>query len=208
MNRVVVVGGGGHARVLISSLKKMGWIVLGFTDQEKRASVLGVPYLGTDIVLPGLLREEGARAVLGIGKVDRTSARLSLLHDLKVMGFELPMIVSPGSTVNEEVDLGEGTFVADGAVVNSGTTVGVACILNTNCTVDHDCWLGDNVHIAPGATVSGGVTVGDNSMVGAGATVIHGVTICPDVMIGAGSTVVTDIRDPGVYVGTPARCIS
>ena len=206
MSRVVVVGGGGHAKVVISVLKRSGWEVLGFTDERERGPVLTVPYLGTDAVLPGLVGVEGrCDAVVGVGKVDASPARISVWGRLKDLGFSLPAVVSPSSIVNEAVDLGEGTFVGDGVVVNSGTSTVAICILNTHCTVEHDCRLGDNVHVAPGATISGGVTVGDNCMIGAGATVIQGVTICAGVLVGAGATVVKDLRVPGTYVGIPAR---
>ena len=90
-------------------------------------------------------------------------------------------------------------------MVNSGTVAGGLCILNTNSTVEHDCRLGDNVHVAPGATVSGGVTIADDCMIGAGSTIIQGVTVCPSCLIGAGSIVIKDLDIAGVYVGNPAR---
>jgi acetyltransferase-like isoleucine patch superfamily enzyme len=90
-------------------------------------------------------------------------------------------------------------------VINSGTKTGRGCIINTNSTVEHDCRLGDDVHVAPGAILSGGVTVGDQVMVGAGATVIQGVRIGPHCLVGAGSIVVRDLVEPGIYMGNPCK---
>ena len=55
-----------------------------------------------------------------------------------------------------------------------GQKSAVGAIVNTNSTIEHDVVLEDWVHVAPGATISGGVTVGRFSMIGAGATIIEG----------------------------------
>lgn len=208
MAEIVVIGGGGHGKVLISLLKKLRWEIIGYTDEQDRGVILGAPYLGDDGVLPGLLStHQHCSAVVGLGKIDASAARAQLHREIRALGFDSPVVVSPRAVVNEEVELGAGTAVLDGAVVNSGTVAGGHCILNTNSTVEHDCRLGENVHIAPGATVSGGVMIGDDCMIGAGATLVQAVTVCPGSLIGAGSTVVADIDIPGVYVGNPARRI-
>ena len=208
MGDIVVIGGGGHAKVLISVLKKLQWSVLGYTDEHDRGAILGAPYLGPDDVLAGLIRaHEDCAALIGVGKVDASDLRVALQREAATLGFVSPAIVSPCAVVNEEVKLGDGTVVFDGAVANSGAIVGELCILNTSSTVEHDCRLGDDVHVAPGATLSGDVSVGDGCMIGAGATVIQGVAICSGCVIGAGAVVVTDVVDAGVYAGNPARRI-
>jgi sugar O-acyltransferase (sialic acid O-acetyltransferase NeuD family) len=205
---IVVVGGGGHAKSLISLLKKSGWEILGYTDIQDKGPILQVPYLGDDSMLPDVLRtHKCCSAVIGLGKTDASAARVRLQREISALGFDSPVVVSPRAVVNEDVQLGAGTAVFDGAVVGSGTIAGSHCILNTNSTVDHDCRLGDHVHVAPGATVSGSVTLGDDCMIGAGATLAHGVSVSPSCLIGAGATVVADIDEPGVYVGNPARRI-
>ena len=161
LDRIVVIGGGGHAKVVISVLKKMPCTLLGYTDEKDRGVILGTRYLGCDAVLPDLLRTYGRyQAVVGLGKIDVSEARALLQREIEALGIDFPTIVSPHAVVNDEVTLVPGTVVFDGAVVNSGTHTGSRCILNTNCTVEHDCHLGDNVHIAPGATTSGGVSIG------------------------------------------------
>ena len=208
MDRIVVIGGGGHAKVLISALKKSGYEVTGYTDRMNRGSLLGIFYLGDDGVLPGMIRNDGAgKAIIGIGKIDLSDMRIRIQQELSAIGFDFPVIISPSAVVNEEVALGPGTVVFDGVVVNSGTEMGQACIINTNSTVEHDCRIGDNIHIAPGVTLSGGVTIGNNCMIGTGANVIQSVSICEGCLIGAGSTVVKDITIPGTYVGNPAKRI-
>jgi sugar O-acyltransferase (sialic acid O-acetyltransferase NeuD family) len=206
VERIVVIGGGGHAKVLISTLKKASWEIVGYTDPVDRGVVLGVPYLGTDSILPDLLLRAGeCWAVLGLGKVGISRNRIRLQEQLEAAGLRFPVVISPCAVLNEEAELGLGTVVLDGAVVGTGTVAGKACILNTNSTVEHDCRMGNDVHIAPGAVLGGGVTISSGCMIGAGATVIQGLTICEDCLIGAGATVVKDIDSPGTYIGNPAR---
>lgn len=206
MGEIVVIGGGGHAKVLISVLRKLGWQVRGYTDLRDRGAILGAGRLGGDEALATLAgADSGIAALVGVGKTDASPLRLRLQQDAAALGFELPVVVSPQAVVNEEVLLGAGTMVFDGAVVNSGAMTGDACIVNTHATVEHDCTLGDDVHVAPGATVSGSAAIGDHCMVGAGATVIHRVSICAGCVVGAGAVVVADLTEPGTYAGNPAR---
>jgi sugar O-acyltransferase, sialic acid O-acetyltransferase NeuD family len=208
MPEIVVIGGGGHAKVLVGVLKKSGYHVLGYTDTGDRGAILGVPYLGDDGSLGELLSmHDDCLAIVGVGKTDASAERIGLQKRISALGFGIAVVISPGATVNEEVNLGPGSVVFDGVVVNSGTVAGDACILNTGCILEHDCRLGENVHVAPGAVLSGGVSVGANTMVGTGALIIQNVSIAAGSMIGAGSTDVKDIVSPGTYVGSPARRI-
>jgi sugar O-acyltransferase (sialic acid O-acetyltransferase NeuD family) len=208
MDKIVVIGGGGHAKVLISILKKSGNAIAGYTDRQDRGLILGISHLGNDSILPVLFgKEHLGNAAIGIGKIDLSDMRVRLQQNLSEIGFGFPVIISPSAVINEEVLLGEGTVVFDGVVVNSGTEIGKTCIINTNSTVEHDCKIGDNVSISPGVTLSGGVTIGNNCMIGAGANIIQYVNICNSCLIGAGSTVVKDITEAGTYVGNPAKRI-
>ena len=209
MHKLVVVGGGGHAKVLISVLKKTRTFELaGYTDTRDAGGLLGVPYLGTDSVLEEMITTNpSCFAVIGVGKVGLNDNRMQIFARLVEMGFRLTAVISPHAVVNEEATVGDGTVVFDGVVINTGSRIGRAAIINTNSTIEHDCGIGDNVHVAPGASLSGGVQVGDNCMIGTGVGVIQGIRICCDCLIGAGAVVVKDITVSGVYVGNPAKKI-
>jgi len=206
MDAIVVVGGGGHAKVVISILRKLNrYRILGYTDLKDNGAVAGVPYLGSDRELAALAaRSNNLNAVLALGQVGLGEQRYELWTRLHSTVLSFPLIVSPHAVVNEGVSGGEGAVVMDGAVINSGASVGRGAIVNTNSTIEHDVALDDWVHVAPGATISGGVMVGRFSMIGAGATVIEGIRIAAGCIVGAGATVVHDLTEPGVYVGTPA----
>jgi sugar O-acyltransferase (sialic acid O-acetyltransferase NeuD family) len=208
--RLIVVGGGGHAKVVISILRKLKqYQVLGYTDLKDNGAVLGVPYLGSDQALTACIKDQGKLGgfVLGVGQVGLGRPRCELWNRLQSFSLPFPPIVSPGAIVNEEARSGDGSVIMDGAVISCGAALGRGVIVNTNSTIEHDTELGDWVHVAPGATVCGEVTIGAYSMIGAGATVIEGKKIAPCCVVGAGATVVHHLTEPGVYVGSPARRI-
>src|SRR5208283_4873177 len=209
VDEIVVVGGGGHAKVVISILWKLKhYSIIGYTDLRDHGTVLGVSYLGSDRELAA--RATGPKklnAVLAMGQVGLGKRRYELWMRLPSDALSFPEIVSPDAIVNEGVSGGEAAVVMDGAVINTGASIGRGAIINTNSTIEHDVVLADWVHIAPGVTISGGVSIGRFSMIGAGATVIEGVNIAEKCVVGAGATVVKDLTEPGVYVGTPAHRI-
>jgi sugar O-acyltransferase (sialic acid O-acetyltransferase NeuD family) len=208
MNEFIVIGGGGHARVVISILRKLkGYSVLGYTDRTDHGTVVGASYLGPDSSLTSIVSESRLDAVLGVGQVGLGRARQELWDRLVAHTLHFPRILSIDAIVNDGVTGGEGAVIMDGAVINCGVALGRGVIVNTNCTIEHDTVLGDWVHVAPGATVCGDVTIGSYSMIGAGSTVIEGKKIAACCVVGAGSTVVHDLTEPGVYVGSPARRI-
>jgi sugar O-acyltransferase (sialic acid O-acetyltransferase NeuD family) len=209
MDAIVVLGGGGHARVVISILRKLKLHqILGYTDLKDQGELFGVPFLGSDRELAALAgKTNDLNAVLALGQVGLGNSRFGIWKQLVPMNLAFPLIISPAATVNEGLIGGEGAVVMDGAVVSCGARIGRGAILNTNSTVEHDVVLADWVHVAPGATISGGVSVGRFSMIGAGATVIEGIKIAEGCVVGAGATVVRDLTEQGIYVGCPARRI-
>jgi sugar O-acyltransferase (sialic acid O-acetyltransferase NeuD family) len=203
---LVVIGAGGHASVVIDAIEKGGrYRVAGLIDDgidEPGGEVFDYPLLGGEEALsqPGLPR----RAVVAIGA---PQARQRWLLRLEALGFDLPTIVHPFAQVGRGVQLGAGTVLLAGAIVNPSTRVGRGVIINTAASVDHDCEIGDFVHIAPGARIAGGVCIGSRAHVGIGACVIQCVTIGADAVIGAGAAVVSSVSADVTAVGVPARPI-
>lgn len=206
---IIVIGGGGHAKVVISILRKLNeYSMRGYTDPRGRCDLLGIPFLGSDEEVRHSLSDSlSTNLVIAVGQVGTGRARCEIWHRLSSPSVGFPAIISPDAIVNEDVTMFGGSVVMDGAIINAGASVGFGCIVNTHATIEHDVILGDWVHVAPGATISGGVAVGGYSMIGAGAIIIEGRTVAADTIIGAGATVVRDLTEPGVYVGTPARRI-
>ena len=95
-----------------------------------------------------------------------------------------------------------------GSVIQTDARIGSHAIINTSASIDHDCVVGSYAHIAPGAVLTGIITVENGSFIGAGTVVIPGKRIGEWATVGAGATVVRDIPKYCTAVGTPAKVIS
>lgn len=209
MPRIVAVGSGGHARVVIDVIRHCAELELvGIIDRNRPTGekILGTPVIGDDEEFPRLAQRLNIEAaVVALGD---NYARANVVERIRrVADLQFPTLVHPTAYVAPDAKLGQGTVVFPGAIVNTGSQVGEFCILNTHCSLDHDGRMGNFAALAPGACTGGAVTIGDFSVVCIGAKVSHGVAIGRHTVIGAGSTVLTDIGDQVVAYGTPARVI-
>lgn len=204
----IIVCGGGHAKVLLDTMRLLGHTVRGYVDRNETAlSQKGIAYLGTDDVVDAMDRAN-VMLVNGLGSVKSTTARMTIFERYRTLGFRFATIVHPSAIVARCCVLGEGAQVLAGAIVQPDCEIGENSILNTGCRIDHDCRIGPNTHIAPGATLSGTVFVGDGAHIGTGAVIIQGIRIGKSAVVGAGAAVTRDVRDNAVVVGVPAREIS
>ena len=197
---VVILGAGGHAKVIADIVLKSGDTLLGFLDDRAVGKVYGeYAVLGT--IADCVKYADEACFIIGIGN---NAIRRRIAEQYALDWYTA---IHPSAQLALGATVGEGTAVMANAVINSDTTIGKHAIINTAAVVEHDNSVGDFVHVSPHATLCGVVTVGDNTQIGAGATVIHVTNVCADCMIGAGAVVAKDIMEAGTYVGVPARKI-
>ena len=203
--RIVIVGAGGHAKVVLESLAASGvYEIVGLTDsdQSKWGTLLGgYPVLGGDDVLP-TLRSEGVNGtIIALGD-NRLRARL--FERAIALGFKMVNAIHPHSWISPSARIGDGVAVMAGAVINANAHIGDNVIINTGATVDHDCCIGNHVHIAPGCHLGGNVQVGTGTLVGIGASIIPNQRIGQWSIVGAGAVVVRDLPDNCIATGVPA----
>lgn len=206
MNEIVVVGAGGHARVVADVIRLAGeFRIHGFVDQAtNRAgeSFAGARIIGGDQELDDVLRGGVAHAAVAVGD---NEARLRIGEDLMRRGFQLPALIHPTAIVAGDVVMGDGALLCAGAIINPASRLGRFVIINTGASVDHDCIIGDGVHIAPGAHLGGHVRVGARTLIGLGASIKPGIRIGERATAGVGAAVVQDVSDGTTVVGVPAR---
>ncbi len=203
---LILVGSGGHARVLLSTLLLLGARVLGFVDPDKtRAELLGTPYLGGDDAISG--DPGNVLLVNGVGSVASIANRLRVYESFRGRGYRFASVIHPGAIIAPEAQLADGVQIMAGAILQTGCVVEEDCIINTGARIDHDCVIQAHAHVAPGAVLGGNVHVGMRAHVGAGATVIQGVQIGSDSIVGAGAVVLSDVPESSTVVGVPARPI-
>ena len=199
-DNIVVIGAGGHAKVVIATVRAAGGdVVAAYDDDESRwgQRILGVAIKGP--VSPGEIGS--APAIIAIGS---NRARQSVAERLNARWITA---CHPSAIVHPSASLGSGAVVFAGCVVQPDATIGAHAILNTASSVDHDCILGDFVHIGPGVRLCGGVTLDEGVLLGVGAKIAPNVEIGPWSTAGAGAVCVVDVEGGATVVGVPARSI-
>ena len=191
---IVLVGGGGHAKVVTDAVRAFGVSIAGFVDDDPQASVPGLDHLG------GLdaVREPW---ILCVGDVP---TRLALLERLDGVAAS---VMHPSAVIGERVELGVGIFIGPNAVVNTDASIEAHAVVNSGSIVEHDAHVGYSSHVAPAAVLCGAVDVGTGCLVGAGSVVLPGVRIGDHAVIGAGSVVTADVPPGCRAVGSPARVL-
>jgi len=206
MSNLLIIGAGGHGKVVAETAQAMGaWKDIAFMDDRypELRETLSLPVLGRIDNIPEF-KASFSNIVVAVGD---SNLRLSLIRRFANEGFHLPSLIHPAAWVGSSVEISEGGVVFAQAAVNADTHIGKGVIINTGATVDHDCVLGDGVHICPGVHLAGEVHVGAGSWIGIGASVIQQVQIGTNVTVAAGAVVTHDVENDITVAGVPARAL-
>ncbi len=205
-DEIIVVGAGGHGRVVLDALLASGARVYGLLDLELAAGseVMGVVVLGGDEVLDSLASAR-YRLANGLGANPSTVARAALHQRLSRLGCRFTSVVHPSAVVGRATEVGEGSQIMARAVVQCGSRIGRNVVVNTAAVLDHDVVIEDDAFIAPGAVLCGAVELGRGVFIGAGAVLLPGVRVGANAVIAAGAVVCVEVPAGGVFSGVPAR---
>lgn len=202
LNEIILFGYSGHALVVNDCLPD-GHTVYGYFDlKENETNPLNLHYLGdeNDANLSELRDNFFVFPAVGENKLRKKFRKLFLDNDLSETNA-----VHQTAAVSQKASIGLSTMVGPNAIVNSFAVIGDGVIINSGAVIEHECIIEDYVHVAPGATLAGNVTVGEGSFIGANSVVKEGVKIGRNVIIGAGAVVLSDIPDNELWIGGPAK---
>jgi sugar O-acyltransferase (sialic acid O-acetyltransferase NeuD family) len=209
MESALILGTGGHSRVIISMLSAvremnmLGVIDLGEHIPGER--ILGVPVLGSVQMLDDFSGRDQINVYLAIGD---NESRRNWFYKVKEMGFLLPNLISEKAVIDHHVQVGNGNIICPQAYIGPGAILGDNNLINTASLIEHEVRIGSHCHLAPSSTVAGRTAIGDETFIGAGATVIDQIQIAGSTKIGAGAVVIKTIeRSGGTFVGVPAKCV-
>lgn len=208
MNKnVIIIGAGGHGKVIADIIEKSGDKVLGFLDDNVPINTIiikekDIKVLGKLVDIEKFISENpNIEFIIGIGN---NKIRKGIADTKKLKYYTA---IHPSSQIALDVEIGKGSVVMANACINTSAKIGKHCIINTGVIIEHDNVIEDYVHISPNATLCGTVKVGEQTHIGAGVTVKNNTNICSNCIIGCGAVVVKDISKEGTYVGVPVQRI-
>ena len=201
MEKIIIIGAGGHAHASIDVIEQCGkYSIVGLiVKKEKLAStVFGYPVLGTDKELKKISKKI-KYAFISVGQIKTSKIRINLYKKAIEAGFKLPIITSPHAYVSPRANIGEGTIIMHGAVVNANAIIGKNCIINTSCIIEHDVIVEDHCHVSTGAILNGKVFLGKGSFVGSGSVVREEVKIGSNCVISANIFLRQSLASGAIY---------
>lgn len=198
MNRLIIIGAGGHGKVIADVAIKCGYRNIKFLDDNIVGNCFGFPIIGKIKDLENY-NDGSTNFIIAIGN---NKIRKIIAQKYKIDWCNL---VHPTAVISTNVQLGVGTVIMANAVVNADAKIGNHCIINSSAVVEHDNTIGDFVHISPNVSIAGNVKIGELTHIGIGATLKNNIIIEKNIIIGAGAVVTKNILSEGRYVGIPAK---
>lgn len=207
MKKVTIIGGGGHAKVVMDVIRaRNDCLLTGFLDDADFPDITSCPHLG-NIMQLGSVYDDMTLLVCAIGD-NKTRKRVveDVLNQCKQHGaLRWESFIHPSAIISPSAIIGQGTVIMPLAVVNADSCIGNHCIINTGAIVEHDCRIGDFCHVSPNATLCGKVEIGNGVHVGAGAIIIQGLSVGTGSVVGAGAVVVRPVPENVTVKGVPAK---
>lgn len=205
MIKVVIVGQGGHSKVVSETIAMQGNMnIIGYLDDNYHELVIeNELYYGPIRSNKELLLiEPKIKFIIAIGN---NKVRKMIVEKLGLKESQFITVIHPKAIISTSAIIGVGSVILANAVVNTDATIGAHTIINTSGIIEHDNVIEDFAHISPNATLTGAVHIEEGVHVGAGANIIPNISIGKWSTIGAGATVINHIPAFSTAVGVPAR---
>mgnify|MGYP003968301479 CR=1 FL=1 len=190
--KLALFGYGGHAREVACQINQE---VTFFVDDQ----------YANDITKPisEFNPEEYLMMVAVADSHDRKTIIDKLPKETKYSTFIHPSV----QIMDDNIEVGEGSFIGANSILTTNIKLGKHTLLNRGNHIGHDCFIGDYFSAMPNAVVGGNVWIGNKVYLGSCSNIKEKIKIVDNVTIGMNVGVVSDITEPGVYVGTPAKRI-
>lgn len=210
MTELVIIGGSGHAGVVIDAAKLQGKynpVAVLANPAQSEANLLGVPVIGGDECLPSLIEQyPGLQIIIAIGDNQirkKLAAKIAASHPT----IKFATIIHPTAIIAPGASIDQGSFIAAGVIINNAAKIAAHVIINTGSVIEHDCSINQFAFIGPKCAIAGNVAIGADAMIGIGTSIIENIQIGEEAVIGAGSSVISNIPAKSKYAGVPARNI-
>jgi sugar O-acyltransferase (sialic acid O-acetyltransferase NeuD family) len=208
--RIVLLGASLHAKYTTDILEKQGkYEIAGFTDPYKEvgSDVYGYRVIGRQEDILKIVDKYGIKGgVICIG--DNWIRKI--VYDAiieRMPDFRFVSAIHPATVIARDVEIGRGTVIMAGVIINTGARIGECCFLATNSSLEHDCIMEDFSSISAGVVTGGKLRIGRYSAICLGATLLDRIDIGEHVVVGAGSLVMQDLPDNVLAYGRPAKVV-
>ena len=199
---VIILGGGGHASVLIEILRLIDSDIIGLADPllEKGSKVKDISVIGSD---DAVLHYPNSEVVLvnAVGPLPKKTNREALSTKFINLGYQFLTLIHPRAYVAPSAKIEDGAQIMAGALVQSQSRIGRLSVVNSGVIIEHDCSIGDHAHIAPGAILCGGVQTAEGVFIGSGAVVLENIRLGANSILAAGVTLRKDLMENEVFYG-------
>lgn len=207
MKKVILIGArlDGHAGVVLDLLISKGeYKIIGFLDNTpelKNTKISGIPVLGSSSEVKNFISKTDLFHI----SLGNNYAREKIANDIINNNGSLLTLIHNTAIISKNVNIGDGSFIGPGTIINYGSSIGICSIINSGAIIEHDNVINDFVHIAPGVVTGGRVSIENKSFIGLGSSIIPDIRIGKNVLVGAGSTVVKDVEDKNSVLGYAAK---
>ncbi|MDD4975467.1 MAG: acetyltransferase [Bacteriovorax sp.] len=205
---IIVVGSGGHAKVVIDIIEQIGnYKIVGITTNDLNigSSFFGYPILGTDDILPDYKKKGIRKIAIGVGGFTDNKLRKAIYQNIELMGFEIETLVHPSAIISPRAKIGIGCVIFSGVVINTDVVLGNNVVIATRSSIDHDTNIEDHALVSAGVTIGANDLVGEGALIAIGSVIVSGKKIGKNCLIAAGAVVVSDVADRARFAGVPAR---
>ena len=202
--KLLLLGAGGHARACIDVIESEDrYSIIGLIGlpAEVGQPVLGYKVIGTDADLVEL-KKQCDYAIVAQGQICSPEMRIKSFNLLMALGYRLPRVFSKTAYVSPSAEVGEGTIVMHGAIINAVAKVGLNCIINSGSVIEHDVAVGDHSHISTGAILNGSVKIKEGTFIGSNSVLKNGIKVGANCVIGMGLSIKRDVSDQTTLKGS------
>jgi len=207
MDKIILVGGGGHCASCIDVIEQSRQFqIAGIIDIPDKLGItlLGYPVIGNDNDLTELTKEY-RYFLITLGQIETPERRIALFNSILESGGRLATVISSRAYVSRHANIGSGTIVMHNALVNAGAHVGANSIVNSCALIEHDAIIGDHCHISTGAIINGGTQIAENTFIGSNSVIRDNIRVGSNSVISAGVSVMNEIPDNSFYAGNEIK---
>lgn len=199
--KVRLYGAGGHAHVIIDTLKSNGYEITDVFDNAPKNSLFASLKVEKIDANFKNFPNTGSPLIIAIGN-NKIRKKIAAVLDVDYISIE-----HNSAIVSTSAKIGKGTVIFAGAIVQANSAIGEHVIINSGASVDHDAKIEDYVHIAPQVTLCGDVYIKEGAFIGANSVIIPKITIGKWATVGAGTVVIENVPDYATVVGNPGKIV-